>query len=271
MSGISEPFLAFMYHRVNILRPDPWTTCVSPAHFEQHLQVIRSLPIRTVITLDDGYADNFENAKPLLEKYDTPALIFVTSGVLDSPYEMWWDELERQFLNQTPPDWHWDSPEMDDGAVRYRNAFLPARQRGCAVDGIRPSARPDRRMMTRDEVAELAAGGLIEIGAHTVTHPVLSALDRHRQRWEIAQSKRDLEQVTGNAVRFFAYPNGFKVDYSEETIRMVQEAGFAGAYAAWDAPFGVAYDQYEIPRVMVRDWDGNTFESLVYDKIGGRA
>lgn len=78
--------LALMYHRINTLRPDPWTTCVSPAHFEEHLDVIRRLPFPVTLTLDDGYADNFENARPLLEKHNVSASIFVTSGAIDSPF-----------------------------------------------------------------------------------------------------------------------------------------------------------------------------------------
>ena len=51
-----------------------------------------------VLTFDDGYADNLWNAKPLLEKYELPATVFITSGSLDSPTEFWWDDLERILL-----------------------------------------------------------------------------------------------------------------------------------------------------------------------------
>jgi peptidoglycan/xylan/chitin deacetylase (PgdA/CDA1 family) len=109
--------IILMYHRVAEVRPDPWSLCVSPRHFEQHLQVINKicrpinlnqfsnrlskgkLPRRWVsITLDDGYADNFINAKPLLERYDTPATFFVTADIIGNQKEYWWDELEKIFL-----------------------------------------------------------------------------------------------------------------------------------------------------------------------------
>ena len=51
-----------------------------------------------VVTFDDGYADNFHNAKPLLERYEIPATVFVTTGYLQDQREFWWDELERILL-----------------------------------------------------------------------------------------------------------------------------------------------------------------------------
>src|SRR4051812_20673200 len=91
-----------LYHRIAELHVDPWELAVSPAHFDEHLRVIRtratvlslhdllrhlrsnSLPPRAVaVTFDDGYADNACTALPLLEHHDTPATFFVTTGVLD--------------------------------------------------------------------------------------------------------------------------------------------------------------------------------------------
>lgn len=261
------PTLALMYHRVNTLRPDPWTICVSPRHFEEHLQVIRGLSADVAITFDDGYADNFQNAQPLLEKYETPATVFVTSGLVGSSYEMWWDELERKYLRDTPAKWDWDDADPDDGATSYRREFRRYREEPFAIFDVQPKARPDRRMMMSQEVAQLARGGLITIGAHTVTHPVLSRLPPESQYEEIARSKQTLEEVTGMEVRLFAYPNGGKQDYTEETVRLVRSAGFHGAYAAWDAPLTEPVDQFQMPRVMVRDWNGDVFASVLRKKL----
>ncbi len=261
------PELVLMYHRINTLRPDPWTACVSPQHFAEHLEVIARLPVRTVITFDDGYADNFENARPLLERHDREAIIFVTSGAVGSPFEMWWDELDRRYLKDTAPGWDWDDAEPDPGAKQYREAFQRAREGDVRIFPERPWARPERRMMTRAEVAELAAGGLITIGAHTVTHPVLSALSVARQREEIVQCKADLERIVDRSIELFAYPNGFKTDYTAETMHIVKEAGYTRAYAAWEAPLDAPLDAYQIPRVMVRDWDGDRFAAVLRAKL----
>ena len=106
-----------LYHRVTTLRHDPWNLAVSPAHFNEQLQVLKSaghcLTIRQlvharrtgevpfpcfVLTFDDGYLDNLTNAFPLLERYGIPATLFLVSGMLNSTEEFWWDAVDRALL-----------------------------------------------------------------------------------------------------------------------------------------------------------------------------
>lgn len=117
--------LVLMYHRVAEGGTDPWSLCVSPTHFAEHLEVLRSgghplklhqiasplkrgrLKRRTLaLTFDDGYADNFHAARPLLERHEVPATFFITTGVVvDREHELWWDELDRLLLQPgTLPD-----------------------------------------------------------------------------------------------------------------------------------------------------------------------
>ena len=114
---LSSTGLILMYHRVAEVGSDPWSLCVTPQHFAEHLEVLREYGNATqmqylhkvvqntahlhrpiAVTFDDGYADNLQNAKPLLEHYDIPATVFVVSGCVDQEREFWWDELERVFL-----------------------------------------------------------------------------------------------------------------------------------------------------------------------------
>ena len=116
-SSAAPKALILMYHRVAKGGVDPWSLCVSPEHFAQHLEVLRKYtqPMRlqeflvaldsgniarntSVVTFDDGYADNLLNAKPLLERYNIPATVFLTTGYLGQNREFWWDELERILL-----------------------------------------------------------------------------------------------------------------------------------------------------------------------------
>jgi peptidoglycan/xylan/chitin deacetylase (PgdA/CDA1 family) len=106
-----------VYHRIAELCVDPWALSVTPRHFAEHLDVLRrsfrpillqhlnrllrggNLPHRAVvITFDDGYANNLYNAKPLLERYEVPATIYITSGAIGQEREFWWDELEQLVL-----------------------------------------------------------------------------------------------------------------------------------------------------------------------------
>ncbi len=109
--------LVLMYHRVAVPDADIWDIAVSPENFEQQLQHLQKkgnvIPLSELvkgvangklrknavsITFDDGYADNFLTAKPLLEKYQLPATFFIASGNTDTEEEFWWDELEHTLL-----------------------------------------------------------------------------------------------------------------------------------------------------------------------------
>jgi peptidoglycan/xylan/chitin deacetylase (PgdA/CDA1 family) len=308
-----------MYHRVAEADSDPWSLCVTPKHFAEHLEVLREYgnplhlqqltkrlsnkqPVHRsiVVTFDDGYADNFYNAKPLLEKYDIPATVFVTTGGIDQKQEFWWDELDRLLLQpSTLPsllqlningrtyqwelgeathysdadrqrDRHWRMEREEDPTHRhalYRSLynllqFLSVSERGKLLDEIRvwanaePVARSTHRSLTNEEMLALESGGLIEIGAHTVTHPFLSQLPIASQRDEIQQSKDYLEKIVGHPVTSFSYPNG---SYITETTSIVQEIGFHCACCSVADRVQSNSNSFLLPRVVVEDWDGETF------------
>ena len=335
------PGVVLMYHRVNTIKPDPWTLAVSPAHFAEHLKVLTELmsvvslnqlikELQTArarrlgdargkffaaITFYDGYADNFEFARPSLNEFRIPATVFVTAGRIGSTREFWWDELDRIFLQSnvlpaklsiniagrqfertldravrySPADfahnqnWNCIFADLEPHQVRQRvylelfNLIRPLdakeqdktlAQLFCWAAGSAsqsdhnvdfPVARSERRMMSADELRRMAASDLIEIGAHTMTHPVLSQLSAEEQQEQISASKQTLEKIICRRVAGFAYPNGFRVDYTRQTIAAVQNAGFDYACAAFDEPLTLASDLFQLPRLMVRDWDGSTF------------
>jgi len=104
------------YHRVADVARDTYSLCVTPQHFAEQLQVLHkytqpislrqlakglldgNLPKRSVVvTFDDGYADVVDYAAPLLERYQIPATVFVSTGYVGR--EFWWDELERIVLS----------------------------------------------------------------------------------------------------------------------------------------------------------------------------
>ncbi|AHM60587.1 polysaccharide deacetylase [Flammeovirgaceae bacterium 311] len=106
-----------MYHRIAQPQSDVWNIAVSPVNFEQQLQLLKKsgkvVPLKALvqgleegslqsrsmaITFDDGYADNYEVAVPLLEKYRLPATFFIASGNIGKETEFWWDELEQLIL-----------------------------------------------------------------------------------------------------------------------------------------------------------------------------
>jgi peptidoglycan/xylan/chitin deacetylase (PgdA/CDA1 family) len=326
---LASPGIILMYHRVAELTNDPHLLAVTPKHFAEHLDVIRThgvpirlqdmarslqrgrLPARAVaITFDDGYADNLHYAKPLLARHDLSATIFVTAGQVGRSREFWWDELDRLLLQPgtLPPvlqlrlngsvrewrldeaarytdeeyrhdrDWHIEC--RDDPGPRqrvFRALFdllylLPSARRWTILDELTgwaeapPIARPSHRALTAEEVLRLTKGDLVEIGAHTMTHPVLAALSASDQRQEIQESKARLEAMLGREVVSFAYPHG---SITPEAAASVGEAGFACACSSQpDAVFRRA-NRFQLPRLGVRDWDGDTFARWLRWWVGG--
>ena len=100
--------------------------------------------------------------------------------------------------------------------------------------------------------------GMFDIGAHTATHPALSALPHALQRAEITACKDMLERLTGTSVDAFAYPFGTRADYDRDTMRLVREAGFTMAYSARPGVIGRNADGCQLPRVVARNWNGDT-------------
>lgn len=240
-----------------------------------------------VLTFDDGYADNLYAAKPLLERHAAPATVFVTTGQIGSAREFWWDELERLLvapsclpevleltIGRRLHRWRFGGNLHPDGQDRKRRLQVyrelcrllrpvPAPEQWQLLDDVRqwaqqePEVRSSRRALSADEVLALGRDGLIEIGAHSVTHPVLPVFDAGAQEEEIKQSKAACEALLERPVQAFAYPYG---QYTPQTMALVRAAGFACACTC-DADIVHRRSQCHIlPRVYVGDWDGAEFE-----------
>ena len=321
--------LILMYHRVIDLPNDPHLLAVSPEHFAGQMEVIRKhtspvhlqglveglqngvVPSRAVvITFDDGYADNLYQAKPLLERYEIPATVFVTAGQVGSQREFWWDELDRILLQPgTLPeklqlkfegsayewllagtaayteqdyarDRSWHIERKDDSGPRHRLfrglyerlRSLPVPVRENILNdlvvwaGIRTAGRPTHRMLTSDELILLEKGGLVEAGAHTLTHPSLANLPFEEQRNEIQQGRECLEAILNHPVKSFAYPNG---SISPEAITILNELDFLCACSSEPDAVRLGADRFQLPRVVVRDWDRETFSNWLRWWVGG--
>jgi len=121
--------------------------------------------------------------------------------------------------------------------------------------------RQTHRTLFPDELLDLAAENLIEVGAHTVNHPILSNLPAAVQRIEIEGSKRHLEGILGHPVGAFAYPYGSRSDYTADTVKIVKDAGFKCACSNFVDVVWRGSNRFQLPRVLVRDWDGDEFAS----------
>jgi peptidoglycan/xylan/chitin deacetylase (PgdA/CDA1 family) len=227
------------------------------------------LPKRALsITFDDGYADNYRVALPILVHLRLAATFFVATGFLDGGC-MFNDVVIEALRVARGPDLDLDdlglgghplgsdeqrTRAIDRILVRLKY-FEPERRGRVALEIARRagSPTPTDLMMTSDEVRALHAAGM-EIGAHTVTHPILAEIPLGRARHEMEASRARLEQITGAPVRLFAYPNGSpRRDYHAEHAAFARELGFAAAVStAWGAA-RAGDDLYQIPRFT--PWD----------------
>jgi peptidoglycan/xylan/chitin deacetylase (PgdA/CDA1 family) len=304
--------LILVYHRIANEPIDNWGLAVSPAHFEEQLQVVRrtrhpfpltdfvrnlkagTLPSNAVaVTFDDGYVDNLVAGKPRLAAADVPATVFLATGFLDRSGEFWWDELASLVLSGNGPrnielviagetmqvDLGTEPPvSEDDGAMlaarfpKRHAALAQIRQaiwllekderelvmtRLRSIFTVRGSRTVKGRAMTKEEVRTLVSDGLITVGAHTVTHPVLSSLDAAACRREITESKLACEALIGKPVAGFAYPYG---NIDTKARGTVVAAGFSFACAMKNAPVTAQSDVFALPRVYVLNWSGDVFE-----------
>ncbi|QDV89706.1 Polysaccharide deacetylase [Phycisphaerae bacterium RAS2] len=255
------------------------------------------------ITFDDGYADNLTHAAPLLQKHDAPATVFVTARGERVRHEFWWDDLERLLLHDAPlptelslhVDGHehaWSLPDINqlprfdsawnvlcDRPPRPRKAlylFLSKLLRPlCEVRrravlqslatwaNLPVDGRPSHATLTDAQLLQLSSDGLVEIGAHTVTHPVLANLSRDEQRFELEESRRRLEAVIGRPVTSLAYPFGCRMDFNDVTVDLAREAGYefacanSGREPSSHSLLTTASNLHRLPRAIVRNVGGD--------------
>lgn len=135
-------------------------------------------------------------------------------------------------------------------------------QREAALDQLRTSlvsldnGGGMNRAMTSEEVRDLADGGLVDIGAHTVTHPALSSQPDHVQLWEMRESKRSLEKILGKEVSTLAYPHG---DFGAQTSRLARDVGFQVICTTVGNSVTLGMPSYQLPRCYVGNWNREEF------------
>ena len=197
-----------------------------------------------VISFDDGYANNFTAAWPVLRQESVPATIFLTTGFLDG-MPLWFDVARRkleaihrqggdqpQELVQILPtrEVEWSARFWVNRMVN-RLKYMPEEERhACvaALDHFESSAAEAQPAMLWSQVRQMQQNG-IEMGGHTVSHPILSTLPPERQEEEILGCWNRIKEASGVAPTTFAYPNGSIGDYDRSTLEILEASGFRAA------------------------------------------
>lgn len=226
------------------------------------------------ITFDDGYRNNYSVAYPILKAFDLPATIFVTTEFVSGKNPLWVDRIEyalnktsKGFLERDIPGEQVALSLKNDRERAAAQVFLTALLKRSSQElrsrvvsqleekaeralGGRRDDQGDYASLTWDEVVEMQSSGLITIGSHTVTHPILPRCAPAEVEQELVLSKALIEKILGCACGLFCYPNG---DFDAGTRAAVGTAGYAGAACSMRGLNGDQADLLALKRFGVPD------------------
>ncbi|MCC2614872.1 polysaccharide deacetylase family protein [Aestuariibacter halophilus] len=246
------------------------------------------LPANAVcITFDDGYLDNLTVALPILKKYQIPATVFVATAFSEG-VNMWNDRLidligDPSLTSLSLNAMDLPAMPLDDIDSRQQavKTLIPLikyqdfRQRQTLLDGLlaenqRTDSAP--KMMTPTQVRELSDAG-VNIGAHTVDHPIMKVQDEAEQLRQLTVCKETLEQWLDKPVTGFAYPNGRPdTDYDSTSVMQVKKAGFEHAVSTRWGINTPSTDPYQLNRFTPWDHSQSKFHlRLVLNQLLSKA
>ena len=301
--------VVLMYHRISNCYPDPWNLNVSEENFRSHLNLftksynvlpliefnalrrVGKLPKRALtITFDDGYADNFSLAAPLMLEAEIPAMFYICTGTLAEASGMWWDTLaeivygvcnlptdeklqyEKNVGNmsfgrcQSENNASFDTSiksMTDERLHNTKNLYmhlwemllpLPVDIQKQQLDlysrELALAESSKYPMMLENDIKTLSEHSLFEIGAHTKNHVQLSAHDVEYQRKEVNENVRHLEDLTGRRIFSMSYPFG---SYNHNTLKVAKQAGLDVACTTAQELATRIDNSLLLPRIMVND------------------
>jgi peptidoglycan/xylan/chitin deacetylase (PgdA/CDA1 family) len=231
------------------------------------------LPARSVaLTFDDGYTDALDVAVPLLQRYALPATFFLVPGFIERTCDAWWERLGWAVMSASRNEVLWRGRRMRLSrrwqrfvALEWLLGQLKRMDRATRdhsveelVDRLSPIGRPPTPAMFLDwkGCREVAAHG-IEIGSHSATHMILGNEDPDDQFQDLASSRKILESQLEVPIELLAYPNGRRTDYSRDTVRAAQRAGYTYAVTTEHGWNDVSTSPFELSRIIVSPRYGN--------------
>ncbi len=272
--------LILMYHRILPAEDERASLeepgmIVTPETFRQHIEILQqyfsivrlddwlhkrnhgdAVPHKAcAITFDDGWADNYEFAFPVLQQNNIPATIFLVSDMMGTDNVFWPERLARLIAavaTQYPQ--HAQHPALQWLPHQFNQSAPTAEQISATIAKVK--ALPDSEIHQRitetetrleiqypeqpaallnwEQIQTMVDSGLISMGSHTCRHVRLNAqLDHEQLQHEILHSKSTIEQHIGNPVTTFCYPNG---DLCDEALRLVGQTyeGAVTTQSGWN-------------------------------------
>ena len=197
-----------------------------------------------VLTFDDGYIDNYVHAYPIFKKHRVPFSIYVTTNFPDGNGILWWYILEDLILKEARIEFQLNGLEYQYSCASLLQKEWAYQQiHGLILNG--PSNDLNQRILqvfknydidflkktsqlalTWEQIREMSADPLIEIGAHTINHHVLSKLTDFAVQKEMEGSRDKIESEINQKVEHFSYPFGTRKEVGQREFRIAKKCGF---------------------------------------------
>jgi peptidoglycan/xylan/chitin deacetylase (PgdA/CDA1 family) len=245
-------------------------------------------PRAVVVTFDDGYADNYDVAMPILNHYGIPAAIYVTVDSIGTGRAPWFCRVRHAFAVTRIRRWH--DPDKGrswnlDDLVERHEAFLSAceicaRRAGVIQEEALATLEKDLEvetlapvrdlMLSWEQIRKLKAAGHT-IGSHTLTHPNLAQVNVAAASRELRESKMRLELTLGSPVVHFSYPSPIlEPHWNEQTVTLTKEAGYSSAVTCTPGLVRQGDESLRLKRTSVPDTKDEFIWSLECTLLGRR-
>jgi peptidoglycan/xylan/chitin deacetylase (PgdA/CDA1 family) len=272
----------FLARSIDMLRERGYEI-VTMAEVERRLREGSGAKRFVNLSFDDGYRDTWEVAFPLFAAKKAPMTLYLTSGFLDGEHFAWWVGMERLVRERDrialpSPD---GTRTLDTASVAQKEQafsmlrsramalprsgqaeFFAALGRACQFDLATAAAAEG---LTWEMAAEMHASGVVEMGAHTVSHCVLANETDSDVSAEMVRGRERVETRLGARIRHFAYPFGGRAEAGAREIRLAREAGFATAVTTRHANLQRDHGQHlhALPRISVNGFHQTTRDLAV--------
>ena len=209
-----------------------------------------------LITVDDGHISSYDVIYPILKKYNVPAIFFVSPEIAkrENAINFWFQEIrdydKKKLWNiiKTHSNKQ-DNPEKDHIDLIKNETIDNIWKIISKYQELYLVARKEPQNMTIQQVLQIDKEGLVEIGAHTLTHPFLAKETDIKAKEEIQSSIKQLEEILGHPVLTFAYPNGRPIiDFGEREKQFLKETSVKLAFSTYTRKFSLSDDVFAIPR-----------------------
>jgi peptidoglycan/xylan/chitin deacetylase (PgdA/CDA1 family) len=295
--------IVLCYHRVNNpVFADPWELMVSPENFENQLKILSDdfntisieellflrsegkIPPRTVgISFDDGYADNFTTALPILKFYDLPATFFLVAGMIGKK-EYWWDQLVRLMLSydvvptlseqeiKLHSNWRWPDPPPTVQSERYLKIWMQLKGLDQAeIEDALIILSEEKDYMVKKLESDIMDSKMISgilsyenstIGVHSMSHPALSHHSAAVQKFEMEECYKSLLNFYGNKklLPIVAYPYG---NFDGFTLEIARSIGFKAGFTTEAKSIGADDNIFKLGRFVVKNQKGKAFRQQI--------